>query len=144
MTTGPPPPNERDWIVIEGVDKAVEDKLTAMSFNSLCEKACTQAVFGYTPASVLAWDNRKEMILDEVRGRDADIVCLQEVDSNFHDFFMPALAHNGYKGVYWPRSRARTMVEREAKFVDGCATFYKASKYELVFLHSKALLLTNL
>jgi CCR4-NOT transcription complex subunit 6 len=69
------------------------------------------------------------MILAELRARNADIVCLQEIDQDsFNNFFREALAHNDYKGVFWPKSRARTMAEREAKLVDGCAIFYKNSK----------------
>lgn len=37
-----------------------------------------------------------------------------------------------YKGVHWPKSRAKTMAEKDAKMVDGCATFYKGSKYILL------------
>jgi len=78
---------------------------------------------------VLSWDRRKELILEELRARDADFVCLQEIDQeSYSDYFRAQLAHNDYKGVFWPKSRARTMAEREAKFVDGCATFYKNSK----------------
>lgn len=69
------------------------------------------------------------MILAELRERDADVVCLQEIDQDsFHDFFRAALAINDYKGVFWPKTRARTMAEKEAKLVDGCAIFYKHSK----------------
>jgi len=39
------------------------------------------------------------------------------------------LAADDYRGVFWQKSRAQTMAERDAKRVDGCATFYKNSKY---------------
>lgn len=106
------------------------DIFKILSFNILCDKAATHAYYGYTPRAILAWDHRKELILEEIRGRDADIMCLQEVDGDsYHEFLRPALAHNGYKGVYFPRSRARTMTDKEAKLVDGCATFYKDNKW---------------
>ena len=70
------------------------------------------------------------MILGQIKGWNADIVCLQEVDTeNYHEFFRRELAMQDYKGVFWPKSRARTMTEKEAKAVDGCAIFYKGSKY---------------
>ena len=101
-----------------------------LSYNTLCEKAATPTLYGYTPSEALAWDHRKNVILDELRDRDADIVCMQEVDSeSYNEFFRPSLAHNDYKGLYWPRPRVRTMTEKEAKLVDGCAIFYKNSKY---------------
>lgn len=71
--------------------------------------------------------------MQEIKQRDADIVCLQEVDvDSFKEYFSPSLAHHDYKGVFWPKSRAKTMSERDAKIVDGCATFYKVSKYLLL------------
>lgn len=70
------------------------------------------------------------MILQEVQGRDPDIFCMQEVDQeNFNEYFRANLANDNYKGIFWPKGRAKTMAEREAKFVDGCAIFYKNSKY---------------
>ncbi len=51
---------------------------------------------------------------------------------SFNEYFRVQLAYNDYKGVFWPKSRARTMAEKEAKLVDGCATFFKGSKYVLL------------
>lgn len=104
-----------------------------MSYNSLCDKAATKAQYGYTPPTYLAWGHRKGLILNECRARDADILCLQEVEQDaYNEYFRPELAHNGYKGVFWPKARARTMSEKEAKLVDGCATLFKNSKYILL------------
>jgi len=81
----------------------------------------------------LAWDFRRELILQEIQTQDADFVCLQEVDmDSFKEFFSMKLAYNDYKGVFWPKSRAKTMSEKDAKVVDGCATFYKGNKYILL------------
>ncbi|KAF2459685.1 Endonuclease/exonuclease/phosphatase [Lineolata rhizophorae] len=130
---GPEPPSERDWIVTDETQHLDEDKFSVFSYNTLCDKYCTQSQYGYTPAAALEWEHRRQVILDEVRARGGEIICLQEVDQDsFNEFFRPALAHNDYKGVFWPKSRARTMTEREAKQVDGCATFYKDSKYILL------------
>jgi CCR4-NOT transcription complex subunit 6 len=75
------------------------------------------------------------MILDELNLRGADILTLQEVDiENYNEFFAPNLAQE-YKGVFQAKGRARTMSEKEAKIVDGCATFYKHSKYMLLQKH---------
>ena len=51
---------------------------------------------------------------------------------NYNEFFAPSLATQEYKGVFQAKGRARTMSEKEAKIVDGCATFYKSSKYLLL------------
>jgi CCR4-NOT transcription complex subunit 6 len=126
---GPEAPPERDWIVLDEIQDTNQETVSALSYNILCDKYCTQSQYGYTPSSALAWESRRELILAELRERDADIVCLQEIDQDsFNEFFRAELAHNDYKGVFWPKSRARTMAEREAKLVDGCAIFYKNSK----------------
>ena len=90
-------------------------------------------MYGYTPSEALSWPRRRDMIFDELTGRDADIMCLQEMDvENFNEFFRPNLAPLDYKGIFWPKSRAQTMAEKEARVVDGCAIFYKNTKYILL------------
>ena len=104
-----------------------------VSFNILCDKYATTSLYGYTPSGALSWDYRRSLILQELHHNDADIVCLQEVDrESFDEFFRRELALKDYKGVFWPKSRAKTMSEKEAKLVDGCATFFKAKKYHLL------------
>jgi CCR4-NOT transcription complex subunit 6 len=51
----------------------------------------------------------------------------------FHTFFLPELQKNGYDGVFSPKSRAKTMSEQDRRYVDGCAIFYRQSKYGTVF-----------
>lgn len=104
--------------------------LSVLSYNILCDKYATKSHYGYTPSDVLSWDYRREVILNELKDHDADIVCLQEVDrESFDEYFRRELAVNDYRGVFWPKTRAKTMAEKDAKLVDGCATFYKGSKY---------------
>ena len=58
------------------------------------------------------------------------IVCdLQEVETDqFNSFFYPELSRQGYDGIFSPKSRARTMAERDRKYVDGCAIFFHKTK----------------
>ncbi|GAB7361221.1 hypothetical protein MBLNU230_g1283t1 [Neophaeotheca triangularis] len=129
---GPQQPHDRDLLSFDDVE-AGQDTISVMSWNTLCDRAATHAQYGHAAHSVLDWENRKWMIVDEVRGRKADICCLQEVDvENYHNFFRPELAKDDYKGVFFPKNRARTMGEIEAKNVDGCATFYNNTKYILL------------
>ena len=94
------------------------------------ERCATERLYGYTPAWALKWEYRKELILTEIMNYDADFLCLQEVDiAQYEDFFFQHLAQQDYEGVYWPRSKANTMEGSQRRLVDGCATFYKASKY---------------
>ncbi|KAF2835829.1 hypothetical protein M501DRAFT_941219 [Patellaria atrata CBS 101060] len=130
---GPEPPRDRDWISLDDSLENLDDRFSVISWNTLCDKYATQSQYGYTPSAALDWGHRKEVILDEIRNRNADIICLQEVDlESFNDFFRSALAHNDYKGVFWNKSRAKTMGEREAKLVDGCATFYRNKRFILL------------
>lgn len=106
------------------------EKFSVMTYNMLCDKYATHTQYGYTPSQALSWSWRKQLVLEEIRHWNADIVCLQEIDmDSFNEYFRPELAYNDYKGVFWPKTRARTMAEKDAKLVDGCATFYKGSKY---------------
>lgn len=112
---------------------AEPEKFSVLSWNTLCDRAATQAAYGYTPSHALSWDHRRGVIIDELRARNADILTLQEIDiENYNEYFRPNLASEDYKGVFWPKSRAQTMGEKEAKIVDGCAIFYKNTKYVLL------------
>lgn len=114
-----------------------------MSYNILCDKYATPAQYGYTASCDLSWEYRKGRILEEIRCLDADIVCLQEIDrESFDDFFKLELCLNDYEGIFWPKSRAKTMSVQDARLVDGCATFYKASKY--IFLEKAPVEFANI
>ncbi|PYH84505.1 glucose-repressible alcohol dehydrogenase transcriptional effector [Aspergillus uvarum CBS 121591] len=130
------PPPDRDWVILDETAtsrNAPTEKVTVLSHNALCESSATASHFGYTPSRALSWEYRRELILSELRSHDSDIVCLQEVDQgSYNGFFREQLAYNNYKGVYWPRGRAMGMQEEEAKNVDGCATFFKDSKFILL------------
>jgi CCR4-NOT transcription complex subunit 6 len=129
LATGPPDPMDRGWHVLDDSPVSEKDKFSVLTFNILCDKAATQNQFGYAPASTLHWEVRKKMILEEIAGRNAEVVCLQEIDQeNYHNYFREALAHHDYKGVFWPRSRSKTMSETQQKTVDGCAVFFKNSR----------------
>lgn len=109
------------------------EKLTVVSYNTLCDRAATQSQYGYTAPEHLHWDHRKELILNECRQRNPDIMCLQEVEQDaWNEFFRPELARDGYKSTFWAKARARTMGASEAKSVDGCATFFKDQNWILL------------
>ena len=70
-----------------------------------------------------------QAILDEIRHYSADIISLQEVETDqFYNFFKPELKNDGYEGIFSPKSRAKTMSENDRKYVDGCAIFFRANK----------------
>ncbi|KAL6303570.1 Endonuclease/exonuclease/phosphatase [Sparassis latifolia] len=139
----PPPPSDRVWknLVSQAERDAMQadpnvETFSVLCYNVLCEKAATERMYGYTPSWALVWDYRKDRILSEVTGQNADFVCLQEVDNaQYEEYFLRNLSERGYEGVYWPKSRYKTMNDADRRLVDGCATFYKSSKYTLVEKH---------
>ena len=132
----PPPPPERQWT--EFVSQAERDAIandpsmesfTVFCYNILCERCATERMYGYTPSWALQWDYRKELIMTEILSHNADFICLQEVDNaQYEEYFTKMLAEHDYEGAHWSKQRYKTMSENERRLVDGCATFYKASK----------------
>jgi CCR4-NOT transcription complex subunit 6 len=102
---------------------------TVMCYNILCDKLATRQLYGYCPNWALAWDYRKKAIIDEIRHYSADIISLQEVETDqFYNFFLLELREQGYDGIFSPKSRAKTMTESERRHVDGCAIFFRTNK----------------
>ena len=113
--------------------KSSPGRFKVLCYNVLAESYATQTMYRYCPQWALAWSYRKTKLLREIIQCDADILCLQEVElGQFDDFFQPELYKNGYSGVFQPKSRAKTMTEYERGYVDGCAIFYRTSKFSLV------------
>jgi CCR4-NOT transcription complex subunit 6 len=116
-----------------GIVNASGNDFSIMSYNTLCDKYATPQMYGYTPSWALGWKYRSELLKEEIIGHSATIICLQEIDRNsFEGFWTPELGDRGYKGAYWPKTRARTMNETDSRKVDGCATYYKSSEFKLL------------
>jgi mRNA deadenylase 3'-5' endonuclease subunit Ccr4 len=79
--------------------------------------------FSLSKPEHLRWENRKKALLELLAELDADILCLQEVD-NYDKFWLRELSRFGYSGTYKQRNSDSKL--------DGCATFYRASKFEVV------------
>ncbi|KAF1982059.1 hypothetical protein K402DRAFT_363672 [Aulographum hederae CBS 113979] len=127
------PPRERDWIEKDDCVSYMDDTFSVLTYNILCDRMATESQYPYTPSAAIHWDHRSKLILAELRARNADIICLQEVDvRNYNNYFREALAHDDYKGIFFPKGKARTMQDQEKEVVDGCAIFYKSSKYILI------------
>jgi CCR4-NOT transcription complex subunit 6 len=129
----PGPPKPRQMVPIEEDVPVQLERVKVFTWNILCDKYATSQVYGYTPARALSWDYRKKIILDEIIERDADILCLQEMATDvYRGFFSKELANHDYRGIHWPRPKAKTMSEKDAAGVDGCAVFWKQSKFILL------------
>ncbi|XP_068909692.1 CCR4-NOT transcription complex subunit 6-like isoform X5 [Tenebrio molitor] len=135
VTTPTPPP--RPWIPLARPSSTRPACIfTVMCYNVLCDKYATRQMYSYCPSWALNWDYRKKGILEEIRHYSADIINLQEVEmEQFYNYFLPELKQDGYAGIYSPKSRAKHMAESERKYVDGCAIFYRTTKFTLIKEH---------
>lgn len=133
-----PRPPQRPWVLMDQpVDRTKPSCMfTTMCYNVLCDKYATRQLYGYCPPWALSWDYRKQSILEELKAYNADIIALQEIETeHFHDYFLKELQQEGYEGIFSPKSRAKTMSEGERKHVDGCAIFFKTNKFSLIQEH---------
>jgi CCR4-NOT transcription complex subunit 6 len=129
----PLPPAPRVPITVQEGIPADRERIRVLSWNTLCDKYATSTQYGYTPASALSWEYRRDSIIQELRDRDADIVCLQETAMDaFEGFFAPELAKDAYKGVFYPKTRVNHLPAKDQRAVDGCSIFYKSDKYILL------------
>ena len=97
----------------------------------LADLYATPEQFGYTPPWALGWGYRRQNLLRELLAADADVLCLQEVQSNhFADFLAPELAAAGYAGVY--KKKTAEVFTGSSYATDGCATFFKRGRFALV------------
>ncbi|KAG7278002.1 hypothetical protein CRUP_020318 [Coryphaenoides rupestris] len=110
---------------------------TVMCYNVLCEKYATRQLYGYCPSWALSWSYRRKGIMEEITNCHADIISLQEVETEqYYTLFLDTLKEQGYDGYFCPKSRAKLVSEPERKHVDGCAIFFKTQKFTLVQKHT--------
>ena len=99
-----PSPSPRRLIsVIDGTGHldSSSGTFTVLSYNILCDSYATSDVYGYCPSWALSWPYRRQNLLREIVGYLADIVCLQEVQSDhFEEFFAPELDKHGYQALF--------------------------------------------
>ncbi|XP_061880361.1 CCR4-NOT transcription complex subunit 6-like isoform X2 [Entelurus aequoreus] len=129
---------QRPWITLQERDQVVSTAaFTVMCYNVLCDKYATRQLYGYCPTWALTWEYRKKGIMEEINNCDADIISLQEVETEqYYSLFLETLKERGYDGYFCPKSRAKLVSEQERKHVDGCAVFFKTEKFSLVQKHT--------
>ncbi|KAK6459159.1 Endonuclease/exonuclease/phosphatase [Scheffersomyces xylosifermentans] len=141
-------PVPRPWLLLEDDGEVIDpqtnpeaysnessspDTFTMMSYNTLCQHYAPSKMYKYTPSWALDWEYRRNKLKEEILSFSCDIICLQEVETKtYHDFWVPLMTENGYKCIFFNKTRSKTMTEGDAKKVDGCATFYKANKFTLL------------
>lgn len=125
-------PIDREWVVLdEQPDVSEHERFTVMDANILADAlAYIGDTYDYVARGALSWEHRMPLTLEEIKKRNTDIICLQEVDqTTYHDVLRPTLAKDDYKGAYWQKGRHRISDSAISKRVDGCAIFYNNAKY---------------
>jgi CCR4-NOT transcription complex subunit 6 len=127
-----PNPPRRSLVPITPPHASVtKGAFTVLSYNLLADLYATAEMFGYCPSWALAWPYRRLNLLKELLGYNADVLCLQEVQSNhFTEFLAPEMAKAGYTAIY--KKKTTEMYTRNAYAIDGCATFFRKDKFSLV------------
>lgn len=101
-------------------------EFSIMSYNLLAQDLLESHPHLYANSNweVLVWEYRRARLLEEIDEHLPDIMCLQEVQCNhYDDFLKPKLEKRGYFGIYCKKSGNQS---------DGCATFFKVMKFELL------------
>lgn len=109
------------------------DELRVVTYNILADLYADSdysrsVLFSHCPAHALEIDYRRQLLLKEILGYNADIVCLQEVDKKeFLRVYEPFLGTlGGLAGIY--DGKAGHMQE-------GTATFYREDKLQIMDSH---------
>ena len=102
-------------------------------YNVLAQIYATRQVYPYTSIWALSWEYRKTLLLRDILSHHADVICLQEVQSNhFETFFQPQLSKQGYDGIFKRKTRDAGNDSAGNQMIDGCATFYKRDRFALM------------
>ncbi|KAJ7570133.1 hypothetical protein O6H91_01G107700 [Diphasiastrum complanatum] len=110
---------------------AVSGTFTLLSYNILADLYATSDMYSYCPPWALSWTYRRQNLLREILAYKADILCLQEVQSDhFEEFFAPELDKHGYAAVY--KKKTVELFTGTAYAIDGCATFFRRDRFSLV------------
>ena len=101
------------------------DHVRVVSYNLLASGYVTKGKsswYSYCPPDLLSKERRMPMLAAEILAYDADIVCLQEVESSvFYKFLRPLFESRGYRGFYG---------KKISQQMEGCAMFWRDDRFE--------------
>lgn len=89
---------------------------TVVTYNILATAYIRPEWYPHTPPAMLAPAHRVPALVRRVVALDADVLCLQEVESDVFAALETSLAPRGYAGTLARKARRRP---------DGCATFFR-------------------
>ncbi len=92
------------------------DQITVATYNILADAYIKPEFYTRCDPAVFVSANRHPRIVERVVGLDADVICLQEVDSAMFDLLNTKLMPLGYRGLWDQKGRGKP---------DGCATFIR-------------------
>nr|CAH7744283.1 unnamed protein product [Callosobruchus chinensis] len=100
-------------------------ELRVVTYNILAERYTTMdGNYSYCDPLYLSMAYRKRLILKELLGYKADVICLQEVDmDHYYKFFGPELKDQSYIPVFHRKGN---------KLPEGLACFVRAARYKLL------------
>uniref|UniRef100_A0A803N0N4 poly(A)-specific ribonuclease n=1 Tax=Chenopodium quinoa TaxID=63459 RepID=A0A803N0N4_CHEQI len=120
-----------------------------LTYNILSDIYVYVDKYPYCPEWALTWEYRRKNLLCELINYNADILCLQEVQSDhFENFFKPELESFGYFVAY--KKKTKEVYTGSGYTIDGCATFYRndifkeVMSYELEYSKSALSLMEKL
>lgn len=97
-----------------------------MTFNTLADGLAQHGDFIHCPRTILDWEHRLPLLIQEILESQADIICLQEV--NHFDQIYTALQPLGYAGGAFLKNPSPAT--RYGYPPDGLALFYKSSRFQ--------------
>uniref|UniRef100_A0A6G1SJV1 Protein angel 2 n=1 Tax=Aceria tosichella TaxID=561515 RepID=A0A6G1SJV1_9ACAR len=107
------------------VSRNLRFRFTLVSYNILSQSLLNDHNYLYNNCNPhdLEWPRRGHRILKELINNRADIICLQEVESDhLQSLYRPKLARYGYECLYKKKTGYK---------LDGCAIFYKSKLFHL-------------
>ncbi|XP_073149238.1 carbon catabolite repressor protein 4 homolog 1 [Henckelia pumila] len=136
-----PSPSPRRMISVIGIDVPghldLDSRVTSagtftvLSYNILSDVYASSELYSYCPSWALSWTYRKQNLFREIIGYHADIVCLQEVQSDhFEEFFAPELDKHGYQALF--KRKTTEVFSGNINTLDGCATFFRRDRFSHV------------
>jgi len=129
-----PDPIKRNLVTMKGTGNGNGTRFRVVTYNILAEIYATQQMYPYCDFWALSWDYRFQNILRELKEVAPDVMCLQEVQADHYETHLyQALNDAGFEGVYKQKTRASMGISGK---VDGCAIFWKKSKFHLVESYS--------
>ncbi|XP_055389578.1 2',5'-phosphodiesterase 12 isoform X2 [Condylostylus longicornis] len=105
-----------------------DDRFRVVSYNLLADYYADsdysrKELFPYCPPYALNIEYRKQLFIKEITGYNADIICLQELDSKVFELdLVPILQQKMYEGI----------LQKKGSTAEGICIFYQTVRFDLI------------